>query len=216
MTCKFGMNLGRCSPASVRRITMSEYSKYENAVKVWLSNIELWQGVLYSLIICRRFYPLYKLFSEKDKWGDHKLLLQAEDILKFWLLGNKLEEKIVIDTIGKIENNIPDTEDFIDCSDAMDAGIIHLYSLEAIQKQAVDTLRFVARYCYDAMDRRVMDILLPQGGAVTAQIELRAESHNLIQDELKWQHKTMNDILALSAMPNDIEAFCSGYNKSIS
>ncbi len=190
---------------------MSEYSKFEIAVEEWLTKVKLWQGVLYALIVCRRFYPLYLQFSVIEKWGDSMLLLKAERFLFEWLSGDELESESVQETIANIELNIPDSEAFDDCSDAMDAGIAHLYSLEAIQYKTVVSLKYVSRYCYDAMDRQVMDILLPKGGTITEEIEEQAESHDIIRNELIWQRKTMSDILALSEIPDNIDEFCSKY-----
>ena len=103
------------------------YDSYIADAASWAKAVEFWRTVLYCYVMCRRLAPAHVEFHERERWGSPDVLIEAQNMVRSWLVSAHLDEASANDLLARIEPNIPDTEDF-DCSDALDAVSVHAYS----------------------------------------------------------------------------------------
>ncbi|MFN7844390.1 MAG: DUF416 family protein [Pirellula sp.] len=165
---------------------MEVYSEYDTTMRTWTASLGWWHSVLYCYAICVRSSPLYTAFQLREKWGGNDCILETQELARRFLTGEKISDHMIDSLYSRLEMVIPDSENFMDCSAAMDAGIIHLYTLSLLKRFDVQETHYVASYCYDLVDAAAGNEILP-AGIMSPEIETAIGNHPLVQDEVRWQ-----------------------------
>jgi uncharacterized protein YjaG (DUF416 family) len=137
------------------------YKKYINQIKEIIDQFDDFKSIVYAIITAKRFYPFYVKFSTNESFGKPKLLINAQEFA-IEILKNpdkKINTDEIKDLNTKIDSIIPDSDDYSDCSDAMDSSIIHYYLLDYIIKKNKENIIYIANYVYDLCDRYAQDSL---------------------------------------------------------
>ncbi len=165
---------------------MTVYSQYTEDVGQWSASLGGWHGVLYSHAVCLRVAPLYFNFSAHEGWGDNGYLMNVHRLAQKFLFEARPDLSSLDSAYSQLEEVIPDTEDFPDCSAACDAGVIHLYTLSLMRRHDPAEIRYIADYCYNIVDAVAGNELVP-AGIMTSDMEEALQRHPLVQGEVEWQ-----------------------------
>jgi uncharacterized protein YjaG (DUF416 family) len=97
------------------------YGRYIADAASWAKAVDFWRAALYCYVMCQRLEPAYVMFHQREKWGNPQLLKDAQHFVHSWLVSDELDDLSARTLLAAIESIIPDTEQFADCSDALDA-----------------------------------------------------------------------------------------------
>jgi hypothetical protein len=148
--------------------------------------------------------PLYFEFVNREDWGAKEAISISHDLLTLAISGKPFSDEILDDCISQLEDFTPDTEEFSDCTYATDAGIIHIYSIELLKQHKPENIYYVAQYCYEIVDASLFELIMPDGGIVTQDIERKVENHPLMQAELDWQSSIRDGLMQLREGDADV------------
>jgi uncharacterized protein YjaG (DUF416 family) len=82
------------------------------AILLPFTKLSYWQQIAFSGALIERMLPNYRMFSEKNQFGDYKVLRNQLDLIWQWL-DKKNQTKINIDAqLNKLEEQTPDPEAF--------------------------------------------------------------------------------------------------------
>jgi uncharacterized protein YjaG (DUF416 family) len=176
-------------------MSLDVYDQYISDASSWVKSVAFWRAVLYCFAMCRRLEPDYVHFHERENWGNPALLRQAQEVIYRWLVSGQFEEESARMLLTAIEPNIPDTEAFDDCSSALDAISVHVYTVEAIQTRSHKQIGFVYTIAYDRVDAAAGDAVLPEGGVNTPEAEHAIGQHPYVANELSWQRTVFASLL---------------------
>lgn len=109
---------------------------------------------LFAASCCERLLPNYQAFTILDRWGNFKVLRQGLDSVWGHFLGKELTEKRIETTIRKIEENMPESEDFSSLYSelAADAAEAMIYTLSSIITDDVDVVLNVSNICINSIE----------------------------------------------------------------
>lgn len=165
------------------------YDRYITDAVSWADTVEFWRAVLYCHAMSRRLEPSYATFHQRERWGSPQLLAEARHSVYSWLISGELDDAATRALLAKMEPIIPHADDFADCSDAIDAAAVHVYSIEAILEHSLQHVAYVYTIAYDRADAAAGDVVLPDGGIYTPDVEAAIERHPYVQDEIAWQRQ---------------------------
>jgi uncharacterized protein YjaG (DUF416 family) len=173
---------------------MTVYPEYDKTILAWSSTLSPWHGLIYCLTVCKRSAPFYFEFVEREGWGDIEAIKLSHQLLRLAIEQTLISTGLLTDCLQRLNDHIPDTDDFEDCTFAQDATAIHIYSTELLKAWNPSHVYYVARYCYEIADVEAFDEILPNGGIVTPEIEQQAEQHEFITEELQWQQRIRKEL----------------------
>lgn len=176
-------------------MALDVYDQYISDAKSWANSVPFWRAVLYCFAMCRRLEPDYVHFHNRENWGNPALLGQAQQVIYRWLVSEQFEEESARMLLEAIEPNIPDTERFDECSSALDAISVHVYTVEAIQSRSYKQLEYIYTIAYDRVDAAAGDAVLPEGGIYTPEVERAIGQHPYVGNELSWQRAVFASLL---------------------
>ncbi len=168
-----------------------KFKEYKQTIIHLCSRLTQREKVATSLICRNWLAPLYSAFTKEENWGDESVLDQSRNLIKLWLQGNRTK---IDDLLKKLESVTPHSEDFgsILGSYAIDAAIVHAYSLELLDLNKDQTLYYVMQNCYDTIDFYVQETLDPNG--TVSLKESAIENHELMLREIHWQTDLLKEI----------------------
>ncbi|SEJ36020.1 Protein of unknown function [Dyadobacter sp. SG02] len=111
--------------------------------------------LLFAAITCVHLYPNYENFVSAFGWGSPQVIQHVIDEIFLILREDRpYSERQIKDLIDAVDVVIPDTEDFSDiaCSQALDAGVAVLSTLEYIKARDLESVVNVAICARDTVD----------------------------------------------------------------
>lgn len=184
--------------------------QYTNTSRTNLAAMKKYQKLLYGLIVASRFSPFYSLFSRNNSFGEPRLLEEIREIVKRSILDPSIDYAIVHELIRRVDALIPDSNIFPDCSDAMDAGLIHLYILEYLAQGDSEKIVHVSNIVYDLLDRKAQDALQIDG--VKSPTETQIDNHSIIKNNIEQEYQIQEEVLNAANSPAQIEIILSKLN----
>jgi len=176
-------------------MALDVYDQYISDANSWAKSVAFWRALLYCFAMCRRLEPYYVEFHNRERWGDPVLLKQAQEVTYRWLVSEQLDEGSARNLLATIEPVIPHTDDFDDCSSALDAVSVHVYTVEAIVNSSLKHVEYVYTIAYDRVDAAAGDAVLPEGGIYTTEVEQAIGRHAYVRNELSWQRQVFASLL---------------------
>ena len=135
------------------RMKICFYEEYVNKSHSIIDKLNDYKSLLYAFITAKRFFDFYLSFSTSESFGNPKLLQLAEEIIEKRLKNIAIDNSVIQELCIEIDKNIPDSDDYGDCSDAMDSSIIHYYILKYIIDGKKEYIKGIADFVYDLCDR---------------------------------------------------------------
>lgn len=142
--------------SQIKRIRFKFYmDSFQLDIRTALLTLSDKGRLLFCAITCVHLYPNYENFVRAFGWGSPQVIKHAIDeiflILKEDRLYSAQEFQDLIDAVDLV---IPDTEDFSDiaCSQALDAGVAILSTLEYIKSRELESVVNVAICARDTVD----------------------------------------------------------------
>lgn len=173
---------------------MSKYKQYVNDVTIAINEMSTTQALAYGLLLSLRYFDFYLNFHKVEKFGDPNILLQIQhSALKKLQNSDELFDFNLLK--GQIESVIPDSEDFEDCSDAMDSGVIHSYLTEYLLTNEKECITNAAILIYDLFDRYAQAALYFD--IYTPKIEEELEMHNVIVENISNEFFIIQELCSL-------------------
>jgi len=111
--------------------------------------------LLFAAITCVHLYPNYENFVRAFGWGSPQVIQQTIDEIFLILKEDRpYSDRQLQHLIDAVDVVIPDTEDFSDiaCSQALDAGVAVLSTLEYIKARDLESVVNVAICARDTVD----------------------------------------------------------------
>lgn len=111
--------------------------------------------LLFAAITCVHLYPNYENFVRAFGWGSPQVIQHAIEEIFLVLKEDRPDSaRQLQDLIDAVDLVIPDTEDFSDiaCSQALDAGVAVLSTLEYIKARDLESVVNVAICARDTVD----------------------------------------------------------------
>jgi len=173
-------------------MTLNVFKKYIVKTKEYISKMNDFQVVLYGYIIAKRFFPFYKIFSDTEGFGNPKILLSAQNLIHEYLINNNCDIKTISKLKDEIDSIIPDSNEY-DCSDAMDAGSIHLYILEFLLSKNKNNINYIANLVYDLLDRYAQAALSLDNNSQES--ETLIENHKIVLSNIKNEYVLFEELL---------------------
>jgi uncharacterized protein YjaG (DUF416 family) len=111
-----------------------DYQTFIESLKTHISLLSVVQRKELGLAVCKKLFFDYQIFSQENSWGDPDLLLDGINFIQKSNLKevDVQQAKIFIQEIEKIT---PDTEDFSNCSYALNACTAILDMLDYLMYQ---------------------------------------------------------------------------------
>ena len=109
-----------------------------------------------AIDICKKLFADYREFSETNQWGDPELLLAAIDLIersKF----QRTDKKEISGMMEKLEEIIPDTDDFGAADCALNACSAIYYTLDFLISKDGEQIYFVGRCLYETVDSKIQE-----------------------------------------------------------
>src|SRR4030095_11528054 len=116
----------RCTPFYR---TVMKYEEFVSKFKSQSASLPRDKQLALAIDICKKLFFDYQKFSTENEWGNPNLLLDAINIAAESRLGN-IDVLAVKSLLPKIDEIIPDTEDFGDASYALNASASVYETLE--------------------------------------------------------------------------------------
>jgi uncharacterized protein YjaG (DUF416 family) len=154
------------------------YEQFNIKLKSQIAELSYAKQIKFSLTICKRLFFDYEVFSKKNGWGEPNTLLDA-----IIYVDNNDAEHYNIEEINYLFNAVmavtPDTEDFEECSYALNAACALLELLEFVRDKNWDHVYSVSTMLTDTVDFQIFendDVKLEQ----VDQHPLMIETRNLL------------------------------------
>ena len=107
--------------------------------------------VIFNYLCCIRLFSHYECFSNKEKWGDVNLLLDAIGKIKEYIIN---EHTVLPHSLLKnIYDNIPDTDNFssVFATYAYNCSASVYYTLDSISKNEDSGLKYVLQLMFETL-----------------------------------------------------------------
>lgn len=159
-----------------------------NELSVRLNKMSGNRQLTFGVLCCERLVPNYMAFQAGAGWGDQAGLRKSLDLTWSWLLGEKIEEVEIKNSIARCEKLAPSSDDFdlLLVTAAQDACFAICCALDWLLKEDVGKVVQAANYAIDSIDLYVQEIesMWPEDPGLESKILL----HPLMQKELRKQH----------------------------
>lgn len=132
------------------------YQEFDNKLKKQISKLSHRRQLDFALNICKRLYFDYRTFHEKHKWGNPNILFDGIQLIETSRT-KMVEEDLIKETIRKIGEVTPDTEDFNDASYALNASCAVCSTLDFLLERKSEHIYYVGTSLYDTIDARVQE-----------------------------------------------------------
>ncbi len=125
-----------------------------------LKNMSRQKQLVFTLLAAERYAPCYKLFSEKEDFGDYVYILQALKMIDDIVLGVSGKNEEMIALAEKIEENTPDIDDFgsVGSSLALNVAVIVYEGLHLVIDFQERRLDDISTMCTDSVDFVILEI----------------------------------------------------------
>ena len=154
-----------------------------------LSELDKEKQVLFGLLGAERFFICYKVFNQREEFGNVLHLLDAMNLIERIVL----RERFVVEEIDKyknlVEENTPDMDDFgsVNSSLALNVTSIIYETLNIINDNEKSILRSISTFCTDSIDFLVSEI------ENYDRMDLdKVMNHSLMKEELHIQNGFIN------------------------
>ena len=97
------------------------YREFDIALKNRINTLSTNEQLELAISVCKKLFPDYQEFHFKHKWGNPNVLIDTIAICEKDDVHN-LDISFLAELLKKVDEVIPDTEDFEDCSYALNAG----------------------------------------------------------------------------------------------
>jgi uncharacterized protein YjaG (DUF416 family) len=170
-----------------------KYESYEESVSKYIDSLSTLRCIAYCIIVCKRFFEFFPVFHNKTGFGNPKVLIEAQKFLENIFAGlNKINIKEAKKLLKELDGQIPDSDDWTDCSNAMDAATVHYYSIDFLIKNDKQDIKYLARYCYDYVDRTAQDEM--QIETYSPDNEAAIENHKFVVDEVNLNLMVLKEL----------------------
>jgi uncharacterized protein YjaG (DUF416 family) len=132
------------------------YQTFIESLKTRVALLSVAQRKELGLAVCKKLFFDYQIFSHENSWGDSDLLLDGINFIQ----KSNLEEVDVLQTnifIEEIEKITPDTEDFSNCSYALNACTAVLDTLNYLISKNIDSILSCCTYLNDTVDFKIQE-----------------------------------------------------------
>lgn len=167
------------------------------------SALSLWQQQAFSAAMVERMFPNYQLFSQSFDFGDFTVLRNQLDLVWQKLGPSQLKINIEVQ-LEKLEENIPDVEDFdsFGVFPALDACMALSALLQSISDREVDGVEHVSQLSINSVGAYV-ELMLDQS---CEDIEKAIAEHPLMQWEIETQQELYWLVMKEPESPKTIKA----------
>lgn len=167
------------------------------------SALSLWQQQAFSAAMVERMLPNYQLFSQSFDFGDFTVLRNQLDLVWQKLGPSQLKINIEVQ-LEKLEENIPDVEDFdsFGVFPALDACMALSALLQSISDREVDGVEHVSQLSINSVGAYV-ELMLDQS---CEDIEKAIAEHPLMQWEIETQQELYWLVMKEPESPKTIKA----------
>lgn len=169
-----------------------------------LSLLSKEKQLVFGLLAAERYFICYKLFSQKENFGNMVEILESINLIEGIALGKKVNVDLVNDYAKRVDENIPDIDDFgsVGSSLALNVGCIVFETLNLIIREEYRILNDISTYCTDIIDFVIFKI----EGYDPIDLE-KVSNHYLMIEELELQESIINYLERVSGLnQGDIEA----------
>jgi len=111
---------------------MTDWPFLPERIRTRLQGLPPTHLVAFAATVCERLLPNYTAWSARESWGDPSVLRRVLDQVWAALGGATLETAEIQQLIEQVAAVGPDSEDFADCSAAIDAVAAIATCLEAV------------------------------------------------------------------------------------
>jgi uncharacterized protein YjaG (DUF416 family) len=153
--------------------TLEIEQTYEKAV----AELPFFHQIAYAYCIAKRLFPYYFLFSEKESFGDPKLLLKGLELIKKIALTEQILHEEIKKLLPDLEAIIPDTEEFggLHTSLALDASVAVYESLSAVLENDIPRLSTLAFIPFGLAEMQIQVKNLDNEDLMLAEIRFQDE-----------------------------------------
>jgi hypothetical protein len=133
-----------------------DYKTFIESLKRHISALSVVQRKELGLAICKKLFFDYQIFSQENSWGNPDLLLGGINFIK----KSNLQEVDVSQAtifIQEIEKVTPDTEDFSNCSYALNACTAVMDTLDYLIYQKNESILNCCTYLTDTVDFKIQE-----------------------------------------------------------
>jgi len=160
---------------------MTEWPFKVEHVRTRLAGLAPAHLVAFAATVCERLLPNYGAWSATSGWGDPKVLRTALDRIWAALQGAPLETEEIHQLIEQVDAVCPDSEDFADCSAAIDAAAAVAASLEARLDHTLDRAAGVGTTAGDTIDSAYQDDPARMNGRLEAELRQQEAEISLLR-----------------------------------
>ncbi|HEY1056726.1 MAG TPA: DUF416 family protein [Emticicia sp.] len=160
-----------------------------------LKKLSFKHRVLFTLLTCEKLLPNYTVFSEREQWGNAKLLEDSVLNLFQYLQDFNLSKSQLKSIYKEIELITPDTEDFESglTSYALDTCVAILETIEHLLDQNIENALNVASCARDTVDMFIYE--LENLDSEDKQLEEKIAENEYMVREARRQDIILNKLL---------------------
>ena len=169
-----------------------------------LLKLNRWLTVAYAYVVCCRFQASYEDFVLRYGIGSPDTLASIRALLANYLHDGSESTPDCRKLRSALDAaHAADDDPLAEDSDAIDALTVHIAALDVVEVDPKHVL-WLMDACFNLADREAFDIVTPDGGIVTQELEHRVRESEPMRREQEWQHFLIQ-ALSVARHPSEVD-----------